>query len=76
MILTDADARDATASRDRIAKAIGEARERVCPDITPTASVGWVVWRSDETADAFLARADAALNLEKKAQRREQSLVA
>lgn len=75
VILTGTDAREATTTRDRVGAAIAEARGRVCPDVTPTASVAWVAWRNGESADDFLARADAALNLEKKARRREQELV-
>jgi diguanylate cyclase (GGDEF)-like protein len=75
VVLSDSDARDATTARDRVAAAIADARARVCPDITPTASVGWVVWREGESPEDFLARADAALNLEKKARRRDRTLV-
>ncbi len=75
VVLSDSDARDATAARDRVAAAIAEARAHVCPEITPTASVGWVVWREGENTEDFLARADSALNLEKKARRRDRTLV-
>ncbi|MBI4898180.1 MAG: GGDEF domain-containing protein [Actinobacteria bacterium] len=75
VVLSDSDARDATTARDRVAAAIASARARVCPEITPTASVGWVVWREGESTEDFLARADAALNLEKKARRRDRTLV-
>ncbi|MBI5310110.1 MAG: GGDEF domain-containing protein [Actinobacteria bacterium] len=71
VILPDSDARDAVASRKRIADAIAEARESICPDIDPDASIGWVVLRPGETADELLARADGSLHLERVARRRE-----
>lgn len=75
VILPDSDARDATTARDRIAGTIASARRKICPDIAPEASIGWVVWRTGETAEELLARADGALHLERIARRRDTAPV-
>lgn len=48
--------------RLRLGEAIRGARSALTPDITPSASIGYVVWRRDEDADSFLARADEELH--------------
>lgn len=49
----------------RVSKAIAHARERICPDLTPTASVGYVSWEPGMDAQAFLAAADGIMHDEK-----------
>jgi diguanylate cyclase (GGDEF)-like protein len=46
----------------RLADRIAEAREQLCPDLRPTATISHVLWNDGEDADAFLARADAELH--------------
>ncbi len=46
----------------RLADRIAEAREQLCPNLRPTATISHVLWRDAEDADAFLARADAELH--------------
>lgn len=49
----------------RIEQAVKHARERICPDLVPTASVGYVMWRSGQTADDFMESADGVMHDEK-----------
>jgi diguanylate cyclase (GGDEF)-like protein len=49
----------------RVRKAIAHARQRICPDLTPTASVGYVSWEPGMDAEAFLAAADGIMHDEK-----------
>ncbi|MGH2959936.1 MAG: diguanylate cyclase domain-containing protein, partial [Solirubrobacterales bacterium] len=49
----------------RVRKAISHARERICPDLTPTASVGFVSWEPGMNAEQFLASADGIMHDEK-----------
>lgn len=46
----------------RIAARIREVRSSIAPDITPTASIGTVILRPGEVAEAFLERADNELH--------------
>lgn len=48
--------------RSQLESAVRVARERSCPEVTPTATVGFVVRRPGETSQALLARADDALH--------------
>lgn len=57
----------------RISVAIARARFGVCPDILPTASIGWADHRSGENADELLARVDQEVHLAKE-RSREQDL--
>jgi diguanylate cyclase (GGDEF)-like protein len=49
----------------RVRKAVAHARERICPDLTPTASVGYIEWQPGQSADAFLTAADGIMHDEK-----------
>jgi diguanylate cyclase (GGDEF)-like protein len=49
----------------RVREAVRHARERICPDLTPTASIGYVQWKPGWSADDFLAEADAIMHDEK-----------
>ena len=49
----------------RIAEAVVHARQRICPDLIPTASVGYVYWHPGQTAEEFLERADGVMHDEK-----------
>jgi diguanylate cyclase (GGDEF)-like protein len=49
----------------RVRKAVAHARERICPDLTPTASVGWIACDPSWNADDFLAAADGIMHDEK-----------
>ena len=49
----------------RVRKAIAHARERICPDLIPTASVGYVSWEPGMDAKAFMASADGIMHDEK-----------
>jgi diguanylate cyclase (GGDEF)-like protein len=49
----------------RVRKAVAHARERICPDLTPTASVGYIEWDSGQSAEDFLAAADGIMHDEK-----------
>ncbi|MBJ7458986.1 MAG: GGDEF domain-containing protein [Thermoleophilaceae bacterium] len=49
----------------RVRKAVAHARERICPDLTPTASVGYVSWQPGQNAEQFLASADGIMHDEK-----------
>lgn len=61
VVLTDADEEDARIAADRAGDAIRRARLRVVPETNPDASIGWVVWRSGESVDMLIDRADSAL---------------
>lgn len=49
----------------RVRRAISHARERICPDLTPSASLGYVSWEPGMDAGAFLAAADGIMHDEK-----------
>lgn len=49
----------------RVQAAVAHARARICPDLTPTASVGCVVLEPGWDADRFLAAADSIMHDEK-----------
>lgn len=49
----------------RVRKAVAHARERICPDLTPTASVGYLSCEPGQSADEFLAAADGIMHDEK-----------
>lgn len=54
--------RDLDETRVRIEQAVRRAREQSCPQVTTTASVGYVVSEAGESPPAMLARADAQLH--------------
>lgn len=56
------DGRDLEDFRERMERAVFEARERSCPQVTPTATVGFVLHEPGESPAALLARADEALH--------------
>jgi hypothetical protein len=49
----------------RVRKAVAHARERICPDLTPTASVGYLAWEPGQSAEQFLEAADGIMHDEK-----------
>jgi diguanylate cyclase (GGDEF)-like protein len=49
----------------RVREAVQHARSRVCPDLTSTATVGFVVWKPGQDADAFMSSADGVMHDEK-----------
>jgi diguanylate cyclase (GGDEF)-like protein len=49
----------------RVREAISHARQRICPDLTPTASVGYLSWEPGQSAEEFLAAADSIMHDEK-----------
>lgn len=62
--------------QDRLAHAAAEARFAICPEVTPTASIGHAVYQSSDSADALLEQADIALHESKavaRADRRSNS---
>lgn len=58
----------------RMSQAIVHARIRICPEITPTASIGWTVWEYGDDADCLLRQSDETLHAEK-SNTREQNQV-
>jgi diguanylate cyclase (GGDEF)-like protein len=78
IFIADSDSRDLEGLRHCVAEAIARARTRVCPEVTPSGSVGYVIRRPDETATELLERADAELHEAKLAahpERRSQQIV-
>lgn len=59
--------RDLAAMIEFACDRIAIARHALCPDMLPTASVGWVLHDEPETAEAILRRADDALRGAKRA---------
>lgn len=49
----------------RLADAVAHARLRICPDLVPTASIGFVSWKAGDTLDDFMHRADTVMHDEK-----------
>lgn len=56
-----------------LANAVIAARVKICPGVTPTASVGFVVQVPGETVEQFLARGDAALHQAKSRSRLDRA---
>jgi diguanylate cyclase (GGDEF)-like protein len=61
---------------DRLGSAIAEARARICPDITPLASIGCAEWRPGDSVDDLLENADVALHEAKMNSHRERGVTA
>lgn len=49
----------------RVRSAAAHARSRICPDLTPSVTVGFVAWQPGWDAETFLAEADAIMHSEK-----------
>ncbi len=49
----------------RMRDAVEHARLRICPDLVPTASIGWVGWAPHESVDDFMLSADNVMHDEK-----------
>lgn len=49
----------------RVRETVAHARRRICPDLPPTASVGFIAWETGQTPEQFLASADAIMHDEK-----------
>ncbi len=48
---------------DRLRQAVTIERRRLCPDVAPTATVGYATWRQGESTAALMRRADSALHI-------------
>ncbi|MGK2878309.1 MAG: diguanylate cyclase domain-containing protein [Solirubrobacterales bacterium] len=49
----------------RVREAVAHARGRICPDLPPTASVGYIAWEPGQDAAQFMESADAIMHDEK-----------
>lgn len=67
VIAVDATAADGDRLAKRIAEVVRAERIRLCPGISPEASIGAVQFKAGESAEALLRRADAALSDAKRA---------
>jgi diguanylate cyclase (GGDEF)-like protein len=65
VVTSDSDPKDVEPLARRIEQAIATACARICPDLSPTASVTHVAWRPGETPEEFLHDADVALHAKK-----------
>jgi diguanylate cyclase (GGDEF)-like protein len=65
VIATGADVEAADALAQRIRRAIRRERLKLCPDVTPDASVGVAEWRIGESPAELIRRADSALHVSK-----------
>lgn len=65
VIAMGADAQNADALAERIKNAIRRERLKLCPDVSPEASVGLAEWRAGEMPTELLRRADASLHVSK-----------
>lgn len=65
VIAVGADVHEANALAERIKNVVRRERLRMCPDVTPEASVGVAELRPDEGPLELLRRADAALHVSK-----------
>lgn len=54
-----------SAAIPRVEAAVTHARERICPDLTPTATIGWVEWQEGQSPEQFMAAADLIMHDEK-----------
>lgn len=67
VLAVGADAGDGDLLAGRISDAVRRERRRLCPGVSPEASVGVVQFQPGETTEHFVSRADAALKLAKRA---------
>lgn len=65
ILFGDADEEHIAAVLLRVREAVRHARLRICPDLTPTASVGVVAWEPGQSSEAFMRAADLAMHDEK-----------
>ncbi|MFT4048994.1 MAG: GGDEF domain-containing protein [Solirubrobacterales bacterium] len=61
VIAVGADAASGENLARRVREVVRRERTRLCPDVTPEASVGAVQWQPGESAEQLLSRADGAL---------------
>lgn len=66
VIAVGADAERGEKLAERIREVVRRERTRLCPDVSPDASVGVVQWVSGETPEKLIGRADAALKTAKR----------
>jgi diguanylate cyclase (GGDEF)-like protein len=50
---------------ERLQRAVMIERQRLCPDVTNTVSVGYATWRDGESGSALMRRADSALHIKR-----------
>ncbi|MFY9487745.1 MAG: GGDEF domain-containing protein [Solirubrobacterales bacterium] len=65
IIALGADVEDANALADRVKTAVRHERSKLCPDVSPEASIGVAEWRTGETPSELMRRADSALHVSK-----------
>ncbi|MFY9469639.1 MAG: GGDEF domain-containing protein [Solirubrobacterales bacterium] len=65
VIAAGADVKDANALAERIKDAVRRERLKLCPDVSPEASIGVAEWRLGENRTELMRRADAALHVSK-----------
>ncbi|MGH2905406.1 MAG: diguanylate cyclase [Solirubrobacterales bacterium] len=65
VIAVGADVEAADALARRIKHAVRRERLKLCPDVTPEASIGVAEWRPGETGEELVRRADSALHVSK-----------
>lgn len=65
IIAVGADVQDSDALATRVKNVVRRERLKLCPDVTPEASVGIAQWRPGEDAETILRRADSALSVSK-----------
>ncbi len=65
ILFGDASEEQITAVIGRLEEAVRHARMRLCPDLIPTASVGFVKWERGQTATELMQKADLAMHDEK-----------
>lgn len=65
VIAVGADAEESSALAERIRDAVRRERLKLCPGVTPEASVGVAEWRPGESAVELIGRADSSLHVSK-----------
>jgi diguanylate cyclase (GGDEF)-like protein len=65
VIAVGVDGEGAAALTERIRQAVRRERTKLCPDVSPEASVGFAEWRTGESLHDLMRRADSALHVAK-----------
>lgn len=66
VVAVGADAASGALLAERVREVVRRERLRLCPEVSPEASVGVVQWNSGETAEKLVSRADKALRSAKR----------